>query len=85
MVTPCALDSNCFEVKSKFELKDALVLYGCPFEPSSKDAAASWVREITKFRDNCPATDSNAIDLTESSHFKMQIWGETLEVSGATI
>jgi len=85
VVTQFALDSNCFEVKSKFDVKDALVLCGCPFEPASKATAASWVREITKFRDNCPATDGKAIDLTESSHVKMQIGGETLEVSGASL
>jgi len=51
VVKPFALDSNCFEVKSKNDVKDGLVLCGCPFEPSSKDVSTAWIKEIVKFRD----------------------------------
>jgi len=48
------MDTNCFEVKSKNDAKDSLVLCSCPFEPSSKDIAVTWIKEILKFRDACP-------------------------------
>jgi len=54
VVSKFALDNACFEVKSMNDKLDSLVLCGCPFEPSSQDGARSWVREIIKFRDNCP-------------------------------
>jgi len=72
VVKPFPLDTNCFEVKSKNDVKDALVLCGCPFEPSSRDAAVTWVKEILKFRDNCPAQDTKAINITDDSHLKLK-------------
>lgn len=82
IVKPFALDTNCFEVKSKYDAKDTLVLCGCPFEPSSKDSAINWIKEIVKFRDNCPAGDSRAINISDSDHLKLKYGNETIDVSG---
>jgi len=77
------LDSNCFEVYSRNDVKDPLVLCGCPFETSSKDAAVSWIKEIQKFRDNCASKDSNKIiNINSNSKIKMNLGNETIEVSG---
>lgn len=82
VVKPFPLDTNCFEVKSKNDAKDALVLCGCPFEASSRDSAVNWVKEILKFRDNCPATDTKAINISDDSHLKIKYGNETVDLSG---
>lgn len=66
VIKPFALDSNCFEIKSKNDLKDSLVLCGCPFEPSSKDASTKWVKEIIKFRDSCPGNMDGGINIKDN-------------------
>jgi len=70
IVKPFALDTNCFEVKTKNDLKDNLVLCGCPFEPSSRDAAVIWTTEIIKFRDNCPDTEGG-INIGDNDKLKL--------------
>lgn len=64
------LDSNCFEVRSKNDAKDILVLCGCPFEPSSKDAAVTWTKEILKFRDACQITEGG-INISQNDTVKL--------------
>lgn len=72
VVKPFALDSNCFEVKSKNDVKDTLTLCGCPFEPSSKDAAVTWTKEILKFRDSCPANFGGGINIKDSDKLSIK-------------
>jgi len=45
-----ALDSNCFEVKSKNEVTDVLVLCGCPFAPNSGTVVDKWLKDIHTFK-----------------------------------
>lgn len=82
VVKPFPLDSNCFEVKSKNDPQDSLVLCGCPFEPSSKDAAITWIKEIMKFRDFCPENMSGSINIHDSDHLKLNYGNESVELSG---
>lgn len=82
VIKPFALDTNCFEVKSKNDVKDSLVLCGCPFEPSSKDTAVNWIREILKFRDACPENMTGAIDLKTNDTVNVTIGNENVAISG---
>jgi hypothetical protein len=71
VVKPFPMDSNCFEVKSKNDVRDTLILCGCPFEPSSKDAAITWTKEIMKFRDYCPSTFGGNINIHDGDKLKL--------------
>jgi len=82
VVKPFPLDTNCFEIKSNGDLKDELVLCGCPFEPSSKDSAVQWIQDIIKFRDNCQGADNHAININATDHLKMNYGNETIDISG---
>lgn len=82
IVKPFPLDSNCFEVKSTNDPADALVLCGCPFEPSSKDAAINWLKEIMKFRDFCPSNYGGSINVHEGDKLRMNVGNETVDISG---
>jgi len=63
-------------------VKDGLVLCGCPFEPSSKDASISWIKEIMKFRDYCPENYGGSINVHDNDKLKLNVGSETVEVSG---
>jgi len=83
LVKPFPLDTNCFEVKSKNDMIDTLVLCGCPFEASSKDSSVGWIKEIIKFRDNCPdSNNSNAVNVSDNSKLKLKYGNEFVEISG---
>lgn len=60
------------------------MLCGCPFEPSSRDAAVIWVQEIIKFRDNCPDNEGG-ISVNDNDKLKLSYGSEQVEVSGAKL
>lgn len=76
------MDSNCFEVKSNNDVQDGLVLCGCPFEPSSKDVSINWIKEIMKFRDQCPENQGGSISIKDSDNVNLKVGNENVEVSG---
>jgi len=47
------MDNNCFEVSSKSDPADSIILCGCPFAVSSGDAAQSWISAILTFKNGC--------------------------------
>jgi len=81
-VVPFPLDSNCFDIKSKNDPKDNLTLCGCPFEPSSRDNAVNWIKEIVKFRDNCASNLNGAINIKDNDSLNLSFGNETVNVSG---
>lgn len=59
-----------------------MTLCGCPFEPSSKDSAINWIKEIVKFRDNCAKVDNKAINISDNDHLALKFGNEQIDVSG---
>jgi len=80
-VKPFELDNNCFEVKSKNDMADSLVLCGCPFEPKAKELSINWVKEILKFRDNCESNDQNYLNINKTTHLKLKYGNESVDLS----
>jgi hypothetical protein len=62
-------------------LKDSLVLCGCPFEPNTKDVPETWIKEIIKFRDNCPHRYGNAVHMLPGQSAVLKYGNETIKVS----
>lgn len=79
------LDSNCFEVRSKNDKRDSLVLCGCPFEPNSKENTLSWQKDILKFRDACPENMSNSIKIGDKDNVSVNMGNEQVNISGAKL
>lgn len=81
-VKPFAHDSNCFEVKSKNEKSDNLVLCGCPFAANAGLAAETWMKEIDKFHFACGGYYDGNVPLTEKDKIELSIGNEEVELSG---
>lgn len=75
------MDSNCFEVKSRNEVSDVLVLCGCPFTPGAGTVAQTWMVEIDKFKMKCPGYQDGNVPLTDRDKVQLNIGNEEVELS----
>jgi hypothetical protein len=73
-------DSNCFEVKSKNEVGDVLVLCGCPFTPGAGTVASTWMAEIDKFKNKCNGYYDGVVPLNERDKVELSIGNEEVEL-----
>lgn len=73
-------DSNCFEVTSRNEVSDVLVLCGCPFSPGAGMKAEEWISEIDKFKNKCNGYYDGAVPLNEQDKVEMSIGNEEVEL-----
>lgn len=76
------MDNNCFEVSSKSDPADSIILCGCPFAVSSGDAAQSWISAILKFKNGCVDYSPNTVSVGDSDTVKLKVNGETITIKG---
>jgi len=82
ILNPFPHDTNCFEVKTKNDLKDNLTLCGCPFAANAGYTAGIWMSEITKFRDSCSNNPDGTITIGDNDKIQLNIGNETVELGG---
>lgn len=71
------MDSNCFEINSKNDLSDKLILCACPFSPNSGTIVTNWFDALNKFKNSC--TDykyDGAIPITAKDQIILDVGGE---------